>query len=309
MILYLTYWFPASHRARAVALFMTAAVASSVVGAPLSGLLLQLDGTLGLRGWKWLFLVEGLPSLVLGVAVLRVLPEGPRQARWLRPQELRWLEARLEAERAEAPHDRASLARALADPRVLLLALAYFTSALGGYGLDFFVPTLMRRAFPAASPWQLGLLCAVAPAVAMVAMILHGRSSDRRAERRRHFAAALWWSAAGLILASFRLPPLATLGAIVMAVSGRWSASAPFWGLATASLGGRSQAAVIAFINSVGNLGGFAGPSLMGGLEGATGDHAAGLRLLAAALLAGSTLALIAGSRLSRDTLQAAAPR
>jgi MFS transporter, ACS family, tartrate transporter len=293
VILYLTTFVPAAHRARLVALFMTAAVLASVIGSPLSGLLLELDGSLGLRGWQWLFLVEGMPAVVLGLGVLRWLPNGPRQARWLDAAELAWLEARLASERLETQAQQPmSLLATLAHPRVLALSAIYATNVVGGYGLDFFMPTLVHEALPGASAARVGALNAVPALVGVVVMVLHGRSSDRRAERRWHFATAAFWAAAGLVLASLRIPPAIALAALALAVSGRWSAIAPFWGLSTAFVSGRAAAAAIAVINSVGNLGGFAGPYLMGYLKDLTGDYALGLRLLGGAMFVGGVGAL-----------------
>jgi ACS family tartrate transporter-like MFS transporter len=293
IIFYMTHWFPAAYRSRTVALFMTAAVFSSVVGSPLSGILLDLDGAWGLRGYKWLFLVEALPSIVLGVAVLLRLPASPREAAWLGKGELEWLEARLAAERQSAETKHATtLRQALTDPRVLLLCAIYFGEVIGGYGLDFFLPTLMKQAFPLAGAKVLGLLIAIPSLFAAFVMVAHGRSSDRRSERRFHFAAAVFWAAAGLVLASLPVPRTVALAALALAVSGRWSAVAPFWGLSTTFLSGTAAAGAIAFINSVGNLGGFAGPYLMGWLKDATGGYETGLRVLGLLMFSSGALAL-----------------
>jgi ACS family tartrate transporter-like MFS transporter len=299
IILYLTYWFPGAYRSRMIALFMTAPVLSSVIGSPVSGLLLQLNGTLGLRGWQWLFVVEALPSILLGVAVFLRLPNGPRQARWLTAEERDWLEARLREDGPPiAAHQKLSLGRTLTDGRVLVLCLVYFTNSLGGYGLDFFQPTLIQRAF-AASPIAVGLLSAIPPLVAAVAMVAWGRRSDRKGERRWHFALAMIAAAGGLLLASLPVPPWLALLAMALSVSGRWSAIAPFWGFGTTLLRGTALAGAIALINSVGNLGGFAGPSLMGWFKDHTGAYTLGLRLLAALMAAGGLLVF----RVRRDEL------
>jgi ACS family tartrate transporter-like MFS transporter len=294
VIFYMTQWFPARYRSRTVAVFMTAAVVSNIVGSPLSGFLLELDGVIGLRGYHWLFLVEAIPSIVLGVLVFMRLPRSPRDAKWLLPEELDWLEARLAAEREEMQATNTlTLKEAFTDRRVLLLCFVYFSQVIGGYGLDFFQPTLVKLAFPAATPKLVGLINAVPPFVAAFVMNLHGQSSDRRQERRWHFAAAVWCAAGGLVLASLHLPPVFALFALTLAVSGRWSAVAPFWGLSTAFLSGTAAAGAIALINSVGNLGGFAGPYVMGWLKDATGDYRVGLQILGAAMFVGGCLALV----------------
>jgi ACS family tartrate transporter-like MFS transporter len=273
---------------------MTAAVLSSVVGSPLSGVLLDLDGAWGLRGYKWLFLVEALPSIVLGAAVFMRLPASPREAAWLAPDERDWLETRLAGERkaaAEARHEM-TLRQAFTHPGVLLLCAIYFGEVIGGYGLDFFLPTLMRQAFPHAGAKLLGLIIAIPSLFAVFVMVAHGRSSDRRNERRFHFAAAVFWAAAGLVLASLPVPRAVALVALALAVSGRWSAVAPFWGLSTAFLSGTAAAGAIALINSVGNLGGFVGPYLMGWLKDATGGYETGLRALGFLMFMSGVLAL-----------------
>src|SRR5258708_30028525 len=151
-----------------------------------------------------------------------------------------------------------TLKQAFSDPRVILLCLVYFTAVIGGYGLDFFQPTLIKQAFPGATPKLVGVINAVPPLVAVFVMILHGRSSDRRGERKLHFAAAVWWAAAGLFLASLPLPAIVSLAALALAVSGRWSAVAPFWGLSPAFLSGPAAAGGVALIHSGGKLGGVA---------------------------------------------------
>ena len=295
VIFYLTQWFPAAYRSRTIAMFMTAAVMSGIVGGPLSGLLLQMDGIWELHGYQWLFLIEALPSLVLGVIVFLYLPNGPRDARWLSTEERAWLQTRLAADLAQqgaAPQT--TLLQALMDRRVLLLSLVYFLMVVAAYGLDFFLPTLLQQSFPNAAPLTIGWLAALPPLFALVVMVLYGRSSDRRGERRWHYAWAVWWAGAGLILASLPVPPIIAVIAMALAVSGRWSSIAPFWGLATAFLSGTAAAGAIAFINSVGNLGGFAGPYIMGWLKDATGTYESGLRILAgAAFLSGALVMLI----------------
>lgn len=294
VIFYLTRWFPTAYRSRAVAMFMTAAVLSGIVGGPLSGLLLQLDGLHGLQGYQWLFLIEALPSIVLGVVVFVYLPNGPADARWLTDKERGWLSTRLETERASIGVAHMRLRDGLTDPRVLLLSLIYFLMVVSAYGLEFFLPTLLKQVFPSASPLAVGFLVAVPSLFALVIMIAYGHSSDRRDERRWHYAFAVWWAGAGLLLASMPVTPLVALLALALAVSGRWSSIAPFWGLSTAVMSGTAAAAAIALINSVGNLGGFAGPYIMGWLNDLTGSYVTGLRVLAgAALLSGVLVMMI----------------
>jgi ACS family tartrate transporter-like MFS transporter len=288
IIYYLTQWFPSRHRSRAIAVFVAAAVFSGAVGSPISGLLLQLDGALGLRGWRLLFLVEAIPSIVLGIVVLLRLPNGPREARWLFDDERRFIEETLASERKQAESEsKVSLGQALTDPRVLTLSFVYLSNCMGGYALDFFQPTLVREAFVGATPSAIGFINALPAAGTILVMVLFGRLSDRAGDRRRYVAAANAWAGVGLLLASLPLPPWMALGALWIALSGRWSALAPFWGFATTLLTGTAAAGAIALVNSVGNLGGFAGPYLMGWLRDATGGYRIGLQLLSAMMLFG----------------------
>jgi ACS family tartrate transporter-like MFS transporter len=307
VIFYLTHWYPKSHRSRTVSLFMVAAVLSFVVGSPLSGWLMD-HPQLGLRGWQWLFLVEGLPSVVLGVVVLLCLPNGPRDARWLTRDEVEWLSARLDSERAEQErHERLTLGQALTDPRILLLSLIYFLGVVGAYGLDFFVPTLLAQAYPQLSKSALGWVAAIPPLVTIPIMVRHGRSSDARHEHRWHVAGATFALAAGLLMLALPLPPAFVVVAMTLCVAGRWSFIGPFWGLPTALLTGTAAAGGIALINSIGNLGGQAGPLLMSGLASRSGDLAAGLVALAIVVATCGGLALLVRVRRAQDGIAALA--
>ncbi len=293
VIFYLTHWYPKSHRSRTVSLFMVAAVVSYVVGGPLSGWLMD-HPRLGLAGWQWLFLIEGLPSIVLGCAVLLYLPNGPHEARWLSPEEKAFLIGKLESERAEQEQQgHLTLMQALTSPRILLLSLIYFLAVVGAYGLDFFSPTLLAQAFPQLSKTGLGWVSAIPPLVTIPVMIFYGRSSDRRHEHRWHVALAAFGMAAGLVLLSLRLPPVAVVAALALCVAGRWSFIGPFWGLPTAILTGTAAAGGIALVNSIGNLGGQAGPLLMSALISPAGGFARGLVALALVVTAGGVLTLV----------------
>ena len=281
MILYVTYWFPKAYRSRAVSLFMTAAVFSFVVGGPLSGWLMD-HPRFGLKDWQWLFLAEGIPSILLGLVVLWYLPNGPRQAKWMAAAELSWLLARLDEERAhQEKKQHFTLFQALSHPRVLLLSLIYFLNVVGGYGLDFFTPTIIKGAFPELTKFQIGWLSAIPPLIAIPIMIFHGRSSDARGEQRWHVAVAVAVFAAGLLVLSLNPSPPMVIVGITMCVAGRWSAIGPFWGLPTAFLTGSAAAGGIAMINSIGNLGGQAGPVILSWFADASGSYSKGLRVLA----------------------------
>ena len=293
MILYLTYWFPVAERARALALFMTSTAMAGVVGGPLSGALLTLDGRGGLAGWQWLFLVEGLPAVLLGLVVLKYLPDGPHEARWLAPEERAWIEARLAAERAEKEARRHyTLREALTDGRVLLLGLTYFGVTMGLYGIGFWLPQILQ-AVSVRGTVAIGLVSALPYLVAAVAMVAIARHSDRTGERRWHVALSAFVGAAGLLASALAQSPVLLVGAVCVAAVGIWGALGTFWTLPTAFLSGTAAAGGIALINSVGNLGGFAGPYLVGLVRGDSPGFLGALALLAGFLTLTGVLALL----------------
>jgi sugar phosphate permease len=276
-----------------VSIFMISAVVSFVVGSPLSGWLMDRP-QFGLTSWQWLFLVEGLPSLVLGLVVFTVLPDGPRGARWLTADESSWLDARLVAERAAQERvEHLTLKQAFTDPRILLLSLVYFLSVVGAYGLDFYSPTLLSQAFPDVTKSTLGWIAAIPPLLTIPIMMLHGRSSDARREQRWHVALALFAQASGFLALAFGLTAPLVVVAMTVVVAGRWSYIGPFWGLPTALLTGTAAAAGIAFINSIGNLGGQVGPVLMSVLVSPSGGLGTGLVALAGVAIASGILVIV----------------
>jgi ACS family tartrate transporter-like MFS transporter len=306
ILFYLTCWFPADQTARAIALFMTATAMAGVVGGPVSGLLLGLNAA-GLAGWQWLFLIEGFPAVVLGAAVLFYLPDHPRQARWLAPEERDWLIRRLDAERRERePVSKQKLVEAFASPRVWIFCIIYFMLVLAFYGVGLWLPQLLKAAAPL-SDLQVGLLSAIPYIVASVGMVLIGRHSDYRRERRWHTALPMIFAAVGLGLCS----RAATLGEAVLLLClitlGIWGALGPFWALPTGFLSGTAAAAGIALINSVGNLGGFAGPYLVGILKNRTASFAPGLLALAASLFFSACLVIVSGEGRSHKRQRTAA--
>ncbi len=285
IIYYLTAWFPRLYRARAVSSFMMAAVFSFVIGSPLSGWLLE-HPQFGLAGWQWLFIVEGLPSLVLGAVVLFHLPDGPADARWLAAEEKSWLLERLERERAEqAQRHSLSLGKALGDRRVLLFSLIYFLNVVGGYGLDFFAPTLLARAYPDLGSSELGWVAAVPPLIALPVMVFYGRRADATRDYSGHVAAAAFAFAVGLVALSLPLPGAGVVVAMTLCVAARWCLIGPFWSLPTALLTGAAAAGGIAWINSLGNLGGQLGPVILDVFTSPGGSFSNGLLVLAALLV------------------------
>jgi MFS transporter, ACS family, tartrate transporter len=293
VLLYLTAWFPAAERAKTVALFAVGGLVAGIVGSPISGAILGLHGAAGLAGWQWLFLLEAVPALVLGVVVFLLLPNGPAGVAWMSDGERAWLTQRLAEEaRANGGEERSSLAAAFTSGRVWLLCLLYFLLNVGGYGYEMWLPTIVKS-FSGQSDAIVGLINAIPYAAAAVVMLWTGRHSDRTGERRWHVAVAAFASAGGFwAAASFANPWLAMVG-LTLAFVGLKSALGPFWALGTTFLSGTAAAAGIAFINSVGNLGGFAGPTLVGFIRDETGSTAIALYVLGVALLLMGLFALL----------------
>jgi ACS family tartrate transporter-like MFS transporter len=287
VILYLTYWFRAKDRARTVALFAAAATLAGLFNSPLAGALLQLNGRCGLAGWQWLFLLEGLPAVAIGFAVLLVLPDRPEEARWLSSAEKEWLKAELDREQAQAgPAQHRRLREVFASGRVWLLCLLYFLLNCAGYGFEMWLPQIIKGFSKAElSGFQIGLLNAIPYLVATVSMVLVGRHSDRTGERHWHVAGAAFAGAAGFAASGYPAHAVLALAALAVAFSGVKSMVGPFWALSTTFMSGTAAAGGIAWINSVGNLGGFAGSYIVGYISGATGFYTYALLVLGAGLL------------------------
>jgi len=285
MVLYVTYWIPANERARVNALFMTAAPVSVIVGAPVSEALLSMHGLWGLRGWQWLFLLEGLPAVILGVMALKILTDRPEQADWLQPDEREWLAATMAAERAarsETGH--ASVGRSLRSGRVWLLSIVYLLNASVTYGIFLWLPRMLQdTAGPGVS---VGLLTALPFVAALIAMVLIGRHSDKTGERKLHVAACAITAAIGLFLAvAFRNHLYWLVLAFTICQIGQRSVMSVFWTMPPMLLAGTGAAGGIALINAIGNLGGFFGPNVMGSLFDLTGGYSGGLLVLAGGLV------------------------
>jgi ACS family tartrate transporter-like MFS transporter len=293
MVLYLTYWIPASERARTGALFMMAAPIAIIVGAPISESLLALDGRLGLAGWQWLFLVEGFPAVVLGVVALWVLTDRPEEASWLPAREREWLSGTMAAERAaRAAGHHAEIFEGFRSPKVWLLASVYFLNTTVTYGVFLWLPKILRD-LSGQGGWRLSLMTAIPFAAALAGMVLIGRHSDRTRERKRHVAACALTAATGLILAAFFTNNLWLLVlSFTLSQIGQRSVMSVFWSIPPMVLGGTAAAAGIALINAVGNLGGFFGPSIMGWLRDTTGGYGGGFLVLAGALVLAASLVL-----------------
>jgi ACS family tartrate transporter-like MFS transporter len=303
VILYLTYWFPARERARTVAWFMTGSPIAGALGGPTSGAILRyLDHFGDLRGWQWLFLLEGLPAVILGFVALRYLTDRPAQATWLTPEERNWLTGRMaqEEQTLAARHGLTSL-RALADRRVWLLILLYFTVAAGSNSFGFYLAEFLRTRFPGRDEFQIGLLSVVPNLFAILVMLLNGTHSDRTGERRWHVALPAFLSAAGWTLFARTDAPLLSLVALALIQVGIMSMLPTFWTLPTAFLSGTAAAGGIALINSVGNLGGFVGPNVIGQFKALTDDFTGGLVAMVGIMAVGGILALCVRREQSGD--------
>ncbi len=289
LILYLTYWFPAREQARSIAWFMTASALAGVIGGPFSGALLNAQGMMGLAGWQWLFIFEGLPSVILGITVLLYLPNGPRDASWMDEYDKGWLAGQLALD-AQGVREH-TLGGALASRRTWLLALLYFTIVTGLYGVGMWLPQIVKG-LGTLSDLQVGFISAIPFLAAAVAMVKVGQSSDQRGERRKHVAFAAFAGATGLIMAARVHHPLLALAALSIGAAGIWGAMGPFWSMAAENLSGAGAAAGIALINSVGNLGGFIGPYLVGVVKQMSHSFGGGLAAMALMLALAGCLAL-----------------
>nr|WP_256625494.1 MFS transporter [Pseudomonas sp. LPB0260] len=281
VILYLTYWFPARRRASINGLFMTSFAVAGVIGGPLAGLIMSgMEGVGPYASWQWLFLIEGVPSVLAGIAALFYLPEKPANATWLSAAQKRAVAAALEQEN-QAGHKHASLRAAFTNPRVWLCAAIYFCIVSGNATIAFWSPSIIKE-FGVDSKLQIGLLSSIPFILGTGAMLWSGFHSDRSGERRLHCAFATLLAGAGLALTGLFLgSPLIALCALSLSAIGILAAFPVFWSLPAAFLTGTAAAGGIALVNSVGNLAGFAAPYLMGSLKTATGSFSAGLYVVA----------------------------
>jgi ACS family tartrate transporter-like MFS transporter len=293
MILYLTYWYTRAERGRIIALFMTATALANMLGSPISGALLQISG-LGLKSWQWLFLLEGLPAVLLGFAVLGYLPNGPADALWLSPSERETIQQRLLTDRQRNPIAHTRFIEAASNPYVWLLGLLYFLLVMPQYGITFWLPKYVKE-FSGLPNWLVGWVTAIPFLFAAISMVLVGVHSDRTGERRLHVAIPAAIGGCGLLVGAFLHTPWMIVVGMTVSAAAMWSTLGPFWTLPTAILGGEAAAGGIALINSVGNLGGFAGPYAVGWIK----DHFGGgfiypIASLAISIFLAAALALFA---------------
>jgi ACS family tartrate transporter-like MFS transporter len=307
IILYLSYWFPANHRSAVTAMFMAAAPAAGLLGSPVSGALMQMNGLLGLHGWQWLFLVEGIPALVLGLVTFHFLTDRPADAEWLSAAEREWLSRAIEQEQAAIRDPRStSVWRGLADWKVLALSLAYFGTSAGLYTIGFWAPLIVKGL--GFSVFRTGFLVAIPNLIAVVGMVLWSRHSDRTGERYWHAAIACVIAAAGMGVAAGAgaSATLAILG-LSLTAFGVSAAKPPLWSLPTTFFAGTAAAASIGLINSLGTLGGFVGPYMIGATNGAGGRFSRGLSLVGGTLIVSAITILLmryAGQRDPGKNLQ-----
>ncbi len=301
IILYLSYWFPARHRAGVTAFFMAAVPISIAIGSPISGALLTMDGILGLHGWQWLFLVEAAPAILLAGVVLVYLTDRPEQAKWLDDEERAWLVAEMKAEQASVAqtHGNHSVWKALTNPWVLALAMVYFGTSAGLYTVGIWSPQILAE--QGLGPVATGFVNAIPPIFAVLAMIFWARHSDRTGERNWHVVGACLVAAAGLGLAAYTTSLIPVVIALILVSVGVSSSKPPLWSIPTQFLTGAAAATGIATINSIGNLGGFAGPFVIGWLKEETGGFRGGLLSVGAALVFSAALVLVLARLRSRQ--------
>ncbi|HAE63506.1 MFS transporter [Acinetobacter johnsonii] len=292
IILYLSYWFPARNRAGVIALFMAAAPIATAIGSPISAALLEMHGIMGLAGWQWMFLIEAIPAVILGVVVFFYMTDRPEKAAWLKPDEREWLVKTMQAEDAnKGGQQHHSILRGLANPRVLALALIYFGTSAGLYTLGIWAPQIIKEL--GVSSMTVGLLNAIPPIISVVAMILWSRHSDKTNERTWHVALACLTAAVGLAIAASTGSMFGLIAALTIVNVGISCSKPPLWSMPTMFLSGAAAATGIATINSIGNLGGFAGPAMIGWVKDQTGSFAGGLYFVAGLLILSTVLTLV----------------
>lgn len=291
IIYYLTRWVPARERARTIATFMTATVTAGIVGGPISGALLGLDGAGGLAGWQWMFVLEGVPAALLGLVVWRWLPDTPADAAWLSPSQQQALLDAVADEQRQHPGETHGLRGVFTHRWLWVLACVYFVVPVALYAFGFFLPQILQAQF-SGTPFQIGLLSAVPYVAGAIGMVAAARHSDATGERRRHIAAAALVSAVGFAGTAWAQGVWLSLCFLSVAMLGLASMFGPFWTLATSFVSGAGAAAGIALINSVGNIGGFVGPSLVGALRASSEGFTSALLAVGATVLLGGLLVL-----------------
>jgi ACS family tartrate transporter-like MFS transporter len=303
VIYYLSLWYPAAHRARAIAAFMTAVPVTGLIGGPLSGALLELDGLHGLTGWQWLFLLEGLPAVILGTSVLFYLKDRPETTHWLTSAERNWLVETLAAER-KACVLKPNIHVALTDVTVWKLGIIFLLVAAGFYGYSFWAP-LIIKSLTGLNNFKVGLVLSAISAVTILGMLLNSYHSDRTGKRAIHIAVPLFVMGVGLIGCALLHQPVLAIIALALVPLGHCASYGPFWSTPTQFFTGPAAAAGIALVTMIANVGSFAGPTLIGVLKAGTGTHTAAFVLLGGLAIIAAILALriSPGPARSRETL------
>jgi len=291
IVYYLSQWYPEAQRARAIAGFMTAVPVSGVVGGPLSGALLSLNGVLGLAGWQWLFLVEGLPAILLGLIVLVYLTDRPDTAHWLSSAEKDWLISKLAAGRNSRSEHSTGIVGALTNPTIWQLGVIFLLAAIGFYGYSFWAP-LVVKSLTGSSDFGVGIILGVISAVTIIFMTFNSAHSDRTDERPLHIAIPLLISGAGFFGCALLRQPILAVFFLALVPIGHCAAYGPFWSTPTRFLAGAPAAAGIALAVSIANLGGFFGPTLIGALENRASAHGSAFMLLGTCAVIAALLAL-----------------
>ena len=294
MIFYLTLWFPPAYRGRFIAIFCSAIPIAGMISGPLSGLLLGMDGIAGLHGWQWLFLIQGLPAALLAFVVFAVLPDNPTQAGWLNPADKSAIAASLTA--GTPPPDR-SVQQVLLDPRLILFGLAGFCSAIALYGINLWLPQIIRAM--GFSNRATGFVAALPYVVSMIAMIVWGRVSDARNKRILDTALSMLVAAAALAVAGFSTNYLVVLAALSLALAGGLAGIGPFQSMLSSFARGAAGASGLALVNSIGTLGGFFGPNIVAALKSSTGGFGLAMLALAGAQLLAALIVLATGRALN----------
>jgi MFS family permease len=304
LLFYFTLWFPAQHRGAAMSRYLTASAIAVVIGAPFSTSLFHLSGVLGLAGWQWMFLIEGGIGVILGIVTLGYLTDRPEDARWLSAEQRQWLLATLAREPARHVVGASMFRTALVDPRVWVLTFMFFCFGLSSYGIIFWIPQIVKQ-MSGLSNTAVGFVTALPWLAAVLVMTLVGKSSDRRNERHLHFACSFIVGAIGLLGSVLVADPIVAMIFIGLGAVGIWSGLGVFWTMPPLLFTGPAAAGCLALINSIGNLGGFVGPYMMGLARSSTGGFSTGLIGLAVFLVAGAVAAILL-KRSTRPRLPAA---
>ncbi len=293
MILYFTYWYPAQYRGRVISTLFIAVPLGNAVASVASGAILGMDGLWGLHGWQWVYLIEALPAVVLAFVVLALMTDRPAVAKWLNADEKEWLESELRAERTTVESaGRLTLLRALTDSRVLMLSMIYFTSVVAGYGITFFLPQIVKGL--GHSNFVTGLLTAIPYVIGVIGLICWGHSSDRHKERRWHLIIASTLAGIGLAGTAFFTGSAWALVTMSLAAIGLYGSRPSFWPMPSLFLTGAAAAGGIALINSIGNLGGYVGPFIVGWIKQSTNSFEMGVYFLSACAFTSALLTFLA---------------